>query len=523
VTAQRIRYLLVAVITAIVLALAWISDDALITVRMALNLANGHGAVYNIGEKVQAYTHPLWFVLLYIGGRMTGQWMVWPMALGILCSLGTMLVIARRGASNAQVIVALIALLASNAFLEYSTSGLENSLTFLLITTLIACAVSVQRESRWTLLAISGVISSVAMVNRLDTAILVLPICVAIAWSSGINKKVVALFVGGALPLVVWAGLTVPYYGALLPNTFVAKTNVHIAHRQLITQGLRYFGNAWKFDPMGMSCLFVLMVVLLMFGSLVSRAVVAGACTYMAYVVWVGGDFMAGRFFSTVIVVVVAAFALDQNIRMVSFVDALISKKTAVALVGAIVLCVSVGWSDVAHLPARVSSANQVRWAFSANHGISDERGNFMTYRQGLWQYVSDGVHAPSQTPDQRIPVDNAHAPLSVLQWVATHWNQQPVTPKIGTKRVEVVCGLLGRIGLYTGPTVHWIDPCGLTDRLTASIAFNPRTDKRWRIGHFVRRLPRDYVTAVATGDASYIKNPAMRAKLLKIWKLIHR
>ena len=43
---------------------AWLGDDSLFTIRTILNLLNGYGPVFNVGERVQAYTHPLWFFLL---------------------------------------------------------------------------------------------------------------------------------------------------------------------------------------------------------------------------------------------------------------------------------------------------------------------------------------------------------------------------------------------------------------------------------------------------------------------------
>lgn len=43
---------------------AWISDDAAITLKTVLNFLYGHGPTFNIDERVQAYTHPLWFFLI---------------------------------------------------------------------------------------------------------------------------------------------------------------------------------------------------------------------------------------------------------------------------------------------------------------------------------------------------------------------------------------------------------------------------------------------------------------------------
>jgi hypothetical protein len=44
-------------------ALSWIGDDAFISFRYARNLAEGHGLVFNVGERVEGYTNFLWTVL----------------------------------------------------------------------------------------------------------------------------------------------------------------------------------------------------------------------------------------------------------------------------------------------------------------------------------------------------------------------------------------------------------------------------------------------------------------------------
>ena len=52
---------------------AWVAEDAFITFRAVDNLLAGHGPVWNIGERVQVYTHPLWYLLLSIGTALTGS------------------------------------------------------------------------------------------------------------------------------------------------------------------------------------------------------------------------------------------------------------------------------------------------------------------------------------------------------------------------------------------------------------------------------------------------------------------
>ena len=52
------------VFTYVFLANSWIGDDAFITFRVVDNFVHGYGLTFNPDERVQAYTHPLWMLLL---------------------------------------------------------------------------------------------------------------------------------------------------------------------------------------------------------------------------------------------------------------------------------------------------------------------------------------------------------------------------------------------------------------------------------------------------------------------------
>ena len=76
----------VLVFTYVFLANSWIGDDAFITFRVVDNFVHGYGLTFNPAERVQAYTHPLWMLLLsaaYVVKRSGGpsrvvrrRWMV---------------------------------------------------------------------------------------------------------------------------------------------------------------------------------------------------------------------------------------------------------------------------------------------------------------------------------------------------------------------------------------------------------------------------------------------------------------
>ena len=52
------------ILTFRLLTTAWLCDDAYITFRVVDNLPGGFGLRWNTFERVQAYTNPLWMLLV---------------------------------------------------------------------------------------------------------------------------------------------------------------------------------------------------------------------------------------------------------------------------------------------------------------------------------------------------------------------------------------------------------------------------------------------------------------------------
>ena len=60
-------YALLTLIAFVLVNTAWLSEDIYITLRVVDNFVNGYGLTWNVAERVQAYTHPLW-----LGGMPSG-------------------------------------------------------------------------------------------------------------------------------------------------------------------------------------------------------------------------------------------------------------------------------------------------------------------------------------------------------------------------------------------------------------------------------------------------------------------
>ena len=113
---------------------AWICDDAYITLRTADNFVHGYGLRWNIADRVQTYTHPLWLFLLSAVYFVTRESFLSTIFVSMAVSLGTILLLGLRiAASRTGALVGIVILTLSMAFMDYSTSGLENPMTHLLL------------------------------------------------------------------------------------------------------------------------------------------------------------------------------------------------------------------------------------------------------------------------------------------------------------------------------------------------------------------------------------------------------
>ena len=101
----------------------------------------------------------------------------------------------------------------------------------------------------------------------------------------------------------------------------------------------------------------------------------------------------------------------------------------------------------------------------------------------------------------------------------AREWPSRPVD-FTNPSEVGVFCGMLGTVGIATGPITHLVDSCALTDRFLAGAPASAK-DYSWKPGHFHREIPEGYLEAVATRDPSRVVDPADRFRLTELWSRI--
>jgi hypothetical protein len=268
-------------------------DDAMISMRYAYNLAHGNGLVWNVGERVQGFTNPLW--TLYMAGLHLLPFTPANIGLAVQTTgavlLATCLFFVRRIVEQFTMdLPAMLAAVAFTAFYaplnSYGLLGMEVSALALIVAAAIWMVLrnGVDRFSPWLYvwLAISTLLRS-------DMAI---PYLVILGTALLIQKqhRVRNVTWGLGLLALSLAGQGIAaysYYGQVLPNTYYLKlAGWPFALR--ILRGL--FALVW-FIYYTNWLLFLLPFSILLFRRdwkvLLPLAVLTGQ---LAYSVYVGGD-----------------------------------------------------------------------------------------------------------------------------------------------------------------------------------------------------------------------------------------
>ena len=461
---------------AVVARNAWLSDDAYITYRTVDNFVHGYGLTWNVTERVQAYTHPLWMFLMSGATVLTREVFFTAHALCLAASLLAAAVLMTQLAHTFPAALwGITALALSKAFVDYSSSGLENPLTHLILAGFLAVYLRASDEVGSRTLFVLSLLTALGMVNRVDTALFYLPplaYAVIKARQVPIVKRLGAMALGFA-PLLAWELFSLFYYGALVPNTAFAKLNLGLIGRSdLLPHGGYYVLDSLKRDP-----LTLVVIAAGLAGPLILRAwhavpVTAGFTLYVLYVVSIGGGFMSGRFFSAPLIAAVAVLvSLPLRLRRVGW---------AAAFVPVLLLGLLGPNSTVLTTPESRAEVDPGSWL--ATHGISDEGANY---------YPGTGLVPALRGAD--LP-DHA--------WVADGRAAREAGPDV------VARGSVGFFGYFAGPEVHVVDLLGLADPLLARL---PPTSRNWRIGHYGRTVPEGYLETLASGE-SRIENGDLAA-----------
>ena len=474
----------------------WAADDAYIDVRVVGNLLSGNGPVFNVGERVEVFTDPIWVGILALVrgtlGMLPTAW--WAVLIGLACTAGGVALsvagsarLGRRQGASIVIPAGMLCLVCVDVMWDFATSGLETGLIFLWIGTL--WWLLVRRLSSGRGAVVIGLLSGLGPFIRPDLALVSLTfaaglVLVLVRSPSDHDRRwlVGAAFVAPPLALEL---LRAAYFGMLLPNTALTKS----AFTPWPGQGLHYL-----LDTLGPTWIWIPVLLL---GALAARRsarwwgagahlavavlmvpVVAGLAD-AAYVVLIGGDFMHGRMLLPCLFLLVGALWLDPADRLESVVPIGVALFCAVALIGI-------------RYPVRLVGA----------HFISNERSFYVTisgsphpisttdYRRALTALSGAklaGIAAQTDAGTTRVFVDST-TPL------VRSWDLVPGR-RIVRARLVAPVETIGINGVTAGSRVYLFDLLSLANPIGSHLeraapsgrpGHNDPTPPSWMVARFV-------------------------------------
>jgi arabinofuranosyltransferase len=534
---RRAGSVLVAIIlcsfAVVIVRTAWVSDDAYISFRTVDNLLHGYGPRWNVAERVQSYTHPLWMLMLAGVTGVFGN--IYLSSLGLSFALTLFaagLIVKHLRHQLSLVLLAGLTMLLSKAFVDYATSGLENALSHALLATLMVVSANGIRTRGGAFRL--GMLVALVGLTRMDLLVLAGPIALSSlvlpetvrsgfsagadsssstpnlqlptpnerasrrshlgSWELGVGsyqphvisaigrvRRLLLPFAVGVWPLLAWEIFSVVYYGVPFPNTAYAKLHTGIPIGASLTQGVSYFLDSLNRDPLTLFTLVSVPAAAVATRSVRAFAASGAVALYLLYVLRIGGDFMSGRFFTAPLVVCLCALPSIDWPRAPLL--------RAIPVLAALAL--GLGAPDLA-LQSGTEYPEGIHATVFPITGVADERA-FYFDRTGF--LGAGGLRREADVEDMMRRLD---------------------ARRQGESNVYIY-DTIGMPGFYAGPERHIVDVWALSDPLLARLPAQPK----WRIGHYTRTVPEGYIESLIE-DRNLIADPAI-ARLYDRVRLLTR
>jgi arabinofuranosyltransferase len=473
---KQVRYMFVFIIFILLIRTAWVADDAFLTMRTVDNFVNGYGLRWNILERVQIYTHPMWMFLLAAMYYFIRDPFIVFYGLTILLSVVTIYIFGVKFAiSPAKAVIGFSILIFSKSFIDYSTSGLENPLTHLLILIFLYIFLLEEDLSLKITFWLFFIAALVAF-NRMDTFLILIPALAFVLYEKRSMRAL--LYAGlGFLPFLLWELFSLIYYGFPFPNTAYAKLGAGISSILLMQQGLRYTVDSIQRDPVTLFVIVLGILLALKSRNIKNILIAIGIVLYFIYVIKIGGDFMSGRYFS--------ALLLAAAVLILRTIDKDFSRSNFLMISLIVVLGLS---ASNPNLSNHLSPDDDIR-----KFGITDER---RVYFRTLALINLDWK---TRLPDHI-------------------WVRQGLEHK-AKHRLLSIGPANGLFAFYAGPELHIVDTHGLGDPLLARLPTYNKSN--FIIGHFFRAVPEGY-WKYKRSFGNDIKDQNLREYYQKLSILIH-
>ncbi len=311
-------------------AAAWrgrnLFEDGFIYLRVAQNVLDGYGPVFNPGDRVETYTGPLWLAYLVVAGGVTPWRFEWVAVIsGIVMTLGAVGLALGSSARLARLLeprswllpLGAIAFVVLPPVWVYASTGLETGLTFLWLASclwvLVRWSCSARSTLPWWALIVLGLGPLIRPELAVTSGVLAC-VVIGVDWArQGWLGRARTLAWIVAVP-VLYEVFRLLYFGMLVSNTAVAKEGTRPRPDAGIAYLADFVGPYWLWLP----------VAVLMAGALLPlvvglwgerRAVAAAVALPVtgvinaAFVTVFGGDYLHARLYLPALFAIVAPVA----------------------------------------------------------------------------------------------------------------------------------------------------------------------------------------------------------------------
>ena len=432
---------------------AWICDDAYITFRVADNFIHGYGLTWNPEERVQVSTHPLWMLLISFFYYITSDVFYTTILLSLILCFASILIVfyMLRNYPFWTPTLLILLLISSKAFIDFTSSGLENPLLYFWVALFCYFIFSKERHlyelSQIEIIYLLLIIS-LSFITRQDIVLLFLPAIVYILIQNAktAHYRLLPSLCIGMLPALFWLIFSLIYYGFLFPNSAYAKLNTGISKILLMRCGIQYYLYTLNFDAITLVIILSALVILILKKQALYRMIACGIVLYLFYIIWIGGDFFGGRFFS-----VPFFFSCCLLVKIID--------NRRFAVIFFLLAFISIITSPKSPIKSTINYTG---------HPIFDQRAFYYPYT-GLLNYVTyQGLKHP---------------------WYINGLKFRDKKEKVA------IFPAIGMFGFAAGPKKYIIDNFALGDPLLAQLPVKNKTS--FWIGHFEREIPDGYRNSV--------------------------
>ena len=459
--------------------------DGYIYLHIVQNILAGHGPVFNRGQRVEAFTSPVWTFLLAAVGFLTRASLVWvAVVLGIALSAGglSLAVIAsgqlsRRAAPRAFLLpLGALVFVALPPVWSLASTGLETGLEFFWLGACFALLVRWSRNSHRRAgpgtLVVCGLGPLIRPELLLESIVFLAVLLFADGSVSTWRGRARMLAWAVALPLA-YQVFRMGYYGAFVANTATAKEATLPRPGRGVVYFADFVGPYWLFVPAVALLLGAYHPVAAAFRRAPGRrrslaallALPVAGLLNASYIVLMGGDYIHARLFMAPFFAACAPIAAIPMARR---------NLVALLVVPWAVLCMaSLRTTDGQPWSADYFASIDGNGTFAPHHVVRGPSGQQPDWTPSRGVYVQ--FDNPSSITRLTTPVPpGLHTPV-----VATSW--------------------IGHEPYAWGTGVQILDLFGLADPLAAHLLL---TNRGMVSGH-EKPLPTPWVAALITADGA--------------------